>query len=90
MCATIVHAERVRSVASSWEKECGNTLKDAGFVIGRANTRAFWHPEKGVSVVVHGDDFVRVGLQDDLKCVECVVRKKYPMKMRAMLGPDPH
>ena len=55
-----------------------------------ANTCAFWHPERGVSIVVHGDDFVIAGFENDLKYVENVLRKKYPVKMRAMLGPDPN
>ena len=38
---------------------------------------------------MHGDDFVIAGLEDDLKYVENVLRKNYPVKMRAPLGPDP-
>ena len=87
-CARLLYTlYGMRTTASSWEKEYGNTLKDAGFVIGRANTCAFWRPERGVSVVVHGDDFVIAGFENDLKYVENVLRKKYPVKMRAMLGP---
>ena len=88
-CARLLYTlYGMRTAASSWEKEYGNTLKDAVFVIGRANTCAVWHPERGVSVVVHGDDFVIAGFENDLKYVENVLRKKYPVNMRAMLGPD--
>ena len=88
-CARLLYTlYGVRTAASSWEKEYGNTLKDAGFVIGRANTCAFWHPERGVSIGVHGDDFVTAGFENDLN--ENVPRKKYPVKMRATHGPDPN
>ena len=36
---------------------------------------------------MHGDDFVIAGFENDL---ENVLRKKYPVKMRATLGPDPN
>lgn len=78
----------MRTAASSWEKEYSNTLQEAGFEVGKANTCAFWHPERRAAVVVHGDDFVVSGAEGDLKYVEEVLRKKYPVKMRGTLGPD--
>ena len=85
-CARLLYTlYGMKTAASSWEKEYGNTLKDAGFVIGRANTCAFWHPERGVYRCAR-----RCGFENDLKYVENVFRKKYPVKMRATLRPDPN
>jgi hypothetical protein len=80
----------MRTAASNWEREYTKTLGDIGFQVGKANACAFWHPDLKVSIVVHGDDFVMAGMEKDLKYVEKVFREKYPVKMRALLGPEPN
>ena len=39
-------------------------------------------------MVVHGDDFIIEGAECDLRWVEATLRKKYIVKMRALLGPE--
>ena len=79
----------MRQAARNWENEYSKTLKDAGFEIGKANGSTFYHRARGVRVVVHGDDFVIAGQEKDLWWTEGVLRKKYPLKMRGILGPGP-
>ena len=79
----------MRQAARNWEVEYSKTLADAGFVIGRANGSTFYHKERDVRMVVHGDDFVITGREEDLKWTEDVLRRKYPLKMRGLLGPEP-
>ena len=79
----------MRQAARNWEKEYSKTLTDAGFVVGRANGSTFYHEMREVRIVVHGDDFVITGGEEELKWTEDVLRKKYPLKMRGILGPEP-
>ena len=50
-----------RDAALNWALEYGDTLRAAGYVQGRATPCLFQHAELGVSIMVHGDDFVAVG-----------------------------
>ena len=79
----------MRQAARNWEKEHSKTLTDAGFLVGRANGSTFYHEMREVRIVVHGDDFVITGGEEELKWTEDVLRKKYPLKMRGILGPEP-
>ena len=57
----------MRTAASNWEKEYSNTSEMVGFCPGRAAVVAFYHAEREVRIVVHGDDFVVEGKQSDLE-----------------------
>ena len=74
----------LRTAPSSWEKEYTKTMEEAGFVTGLATACAFFHKEKNIRVVVHGDDVIIEGAECDLRWVEAT----YIVKMRAMLGPE--
>ena len=63
--------------ASNWEKEHSKTLEEVGFQPGRATVVAFFHPERDVRIIVHGDDFVVEGGQSDLEWVRDVLAAKY-------------
>ena len=47
-----------RSAARSWQKEFGQTLRDAGFVQGKSNPCLSRHPGRCIRTFVYGDDFV--------------------------------
>ena len=79
-----------RVAAKNWEVEYGGALIAKGFRVGRSNKNTFYHEDRGVRTVVHGDDFVVAGKLDQSKWVEAVMKDKYPIKMRGVLGPDPN
>ena len=90
-CARLLYTlYGMRTAASGWEREYSGTLVEEGFVVGRANAVTFYHPERDVRTMVHGDDFFIEGQENDLKWVENVLRAKYPLKMRGILGPEKH
>ena len=60
-CANLFALYGLRIAASSWEKEYTRTLEEVGFVTGVATTCTFFHEEKNIRVVVHGDDFIIEG-----------------------------
>ena len=59
-----------------------------GFCPWRATVVAFYHAEREVRIVVHGDDFVVEGRQSDLEWVRDVLAAKYILKVRGILGPE--
>ena len=89
-CARLIYTlYGMRTAASNWEKEYSNTWEVVGFRPGRATVVAFYHPDRDVRIVVHGDDFVVEGKQSDLEWVRDVLPAKYILKVRGILGPDP-
>ena len=88
-CAKLMYTlYGLRTAASSWEKEYSQTLEQEGFVAGKATSCTFYHEERDVRVVVHGDDFIIEGRETELQWVRTVLESKYIVKMRAMLGPE--
>ena len=46
-----------RDAAQNWEYKYVEVMEGLGFQRGLANPCAFYHPEREIRVVVHGDDF---------------------------------
>ena len=76
----------MRTAASKWDREYSGTLVDAGFAVGQVTSCAFYHPGRDVRIVVHGDDFVLVGEEEDLEWVRVVLEAKYIVKVRGVLS----
>ena len=64
-----------------------NKLEEVGFRWGLATPVSFYHEEKDVTLVVHGDDFTFAGDNDSLWWVKELISKCYVVKVRARLGP---
>ena len=74
-----------RDAALNWATEYSDTLLKSGYVQGRANGCLFHHPNKDVSILVHGDDFVAVGNDVELAEARATLEDKYKLKVQ-MLG----
>ena len=48
----------------------------------------FYNKEKHISMAVHGDDFTLCGIEEDLLCIQGLMKSWFEVKVRAMLGPD--
>ena len=48
----------------------------------------FLPPEREMEMIVHGDDFIPEGVEEDLDCIIAEHSKKIKMKNRGTLGPD--
>ena len=55
-----------RDAGAMWEDTYRDALEARGFTSGEASPCYFYHPTKGISIVVHGDDFTALGLDPDL------------------------
>ena len=90
----------MRKAASGWEDDCARRLVEDGFRRGRAASTIFYHPKTQVRVVVHSDDFTFAGtvvhgddliieeVECEMRLVEATPRKKYIVKLLAMLGQE--
>ena len=50
----------------------------------------FYHPERDISTVVHGDDFTSLAVESELLWLRDSLTKLFLIKDRGILGPDPH
>ena len=58
-CARLIYTlYGMRVAASNWGKEYSKTLEEVGFQPGRATVVAFFHPERDIRIIVHGDDLL--------------------------------
>ena len=73
-----------RDAALNWANEYADTLRGAGFKQGASNTCLFHNQEIGVSIMVHGDDFVAIGTEDNLKATREVLESKYKIKVEVL------
>ena len=77
-----------RDAALNWSKEYAGTLKSAGFEQGKSNPCLFRHRDLEVAIMVHGDDFIAVGSEENLKATRAVLENKYKIKVE-VLGTKP-
>ena len=77
-----------RPAAQAWETHYAKMMVEAGFRRGSAAPVAFWHPERDLACVVHGDDFILTGEDEDLDWIEALMHSWFEIKVRARLGGD--
>lgn len=78
----------MRPASKGWESECTKKSGLIGFVLGVASPCCFHRVRDGVSVVVHGDDFVFEGPAISLDSIVSALQSHWIIKVRAVLGPD--
>ena len=55
-----------RDAAQNWEAEYSDFMTDVGFTRGKYSPCAFYHTERNIRAVIHGDDFTMLGHDDQL------------------------
>ena len=55
-----------RDASKHWQEEVAKCMAEWGFITGRYNPCMFHHPTREVLCLVHGDDFVSVGEDEQL------------------------
>ena len=79
-----------RDAAQNWENKYSSFLGSLGFDRGLSSPCIFHHKARDMSIVVHGDDFTVLGLESHLHWLTAEFQKEFKIKMRGILGPDPH
>jgi len=89
-CGKLIHwLYGCRPAAQAWEEHYSELLVQHGFKRLKSVPVAFSHKEKDLIGVVHGDDFVFSGLDEDLDFALDVLAKTYELKNRGRLGTGP-
>ena len=76
----------MRGAAQAWEEHFAGKLEAVGFRRGKAAPTVFYHPERGVRLVVHGDDFTFMGVRRQLKWIGGLMKGWYDVKERGIMG----
>ena len=78
-----------RDAAQNWECEYREfMLESAGFQSCMSSPCMFWHQDRNIRCVVHGDDFTLLGSHEQLMWFREKVKEKFQVKFRGMLGPS--
>ena len=86
-CGKLIHwLYGCRPAAQAWEEHYSALLKNHGFKRLKSVPVAFVHETRDMSGVVHGDDFVWEGIDEDLDWVQKLLEDKYELKNRGRLG----
>jgi len=78
-----------RSAACNWQRCYSDLLVSAGFLKASSNPCVFYHPVRKLRTMVHGDDFVSVGSERQLKWMKVVLESKFETKT-SVVGPEAH
>ena len=77
-----------RDAGQLWEDTYANFLISIGFGRGVGSPCCFHHPQRDISIVVHGDDFTALGLAKDLDWYEAQLKSAFEIKVRGRLGEE--
>ena len=75
-----------RDAGSIWEDCYRDALEGMGFTSGISSPCVFWHRERNISVVVHGDDFNALGVAEQLNWYEEQLKLHFEIKIRGRMG----
>ena len=75
-----------RDAGAIWEDCYRDALELIGFKSGTASPCCFYHPERQLKCVVHGDDFTTLGADDDLDWLQTELAKHFELKITGRIG----
>ena len=76
-----------RDAALNWAKAVESAMTGLGFRKGKASACNYRRPARKIDATVHGDDFLIVGSEADLKWVIEGIKKQFDIKSD-ILGPE--
>ncbi len=91
MCAKLEKSMYgTRGAAQNWSIKYETVLvNEMGFVQGKASPCNFYHPERDVRNVVHGDDFTTLATRNHCDWLAEELRKHIDLKVPGVLGSGP-
>lgn len=75
-----------RDAPQIWSGTVKGKMVEVGFGASQLHPSVYWHREKGITIVVHVDDFLCIGSADALDWVYTTLKEHYDLK-RNMLVP---
>ena len=75
-----------QDASNLWQEDYTGTLAQRGYTPGRSNPAVF-HSHRGDGrMLVHGDDFVLLADDREIKAVEQLLKSKYTVKVVSVIG----
>ena len=75
-----------RDAAKGWQEALSSHLEKIGYTRGVGHPSVFYHPDRQIMTLVHGDDYVSTGMQEDLDWLELELQKAYEIQTQKV-GP---
>ncbi len=72
-------------MAQNWEMEYTEMITDAGLKQGSHSACVFYHEQKSIQIVAHGDDFAVLGADESLDWVRGVVQQRMEAMFKGRL-----
>ena len=69
-----------RDAAKGWQETLSAHLVSIGFTRGKGHPCVFFHPERDIKTLVHGDDYVSSGTPESMDWLEKELTKAYEIK----------
>ena len=71
-----------RDAAQNWEVEYSEFLQSIGCNRDISSPCVFYHPERNIRAVVHGDDFILLGSESQLNWLREKISDKFQVKFK--------
>jgi hypothetical protein len=78
-----------RDAAMNWEAEINQTMKELGYIKGKASACVYRHGSMKSTAAIHGDDILVEGDEGDMNKIYEQVKRKYECTMN-MIGEKAH
>ncbi len=69
-----------RNAAQNWESQYESSFLRLGFTQGKSTPCVFYHKQREIRAVEHGDDFTSLADDDQLKWLHEQLTKEYELK----------
>ena len=76
-----------RRAATNWQQHYAGVLVKSGFIVGKKYPCVFYHPNRDISTVVHGDDFTSLAKESDLIWFRESLKRVFEIDDRGIMGP---
>ena len=73
-----------RDAASNFQNEVKIFMQGVGFRAGKYNTCTYWHCDRDIKTMVHGDDFVSSGAEEELRWLEAQMKGRFEIKTQIL------
>lgn len=77
-----------RDAANGWQEELASHLVSIGYRQGKGHPAVFYHAEKDIMTLVHGDDYVSSGSRSAMVWLEEQLQHKYKIKVQKLHRPE--
>ena len=69
-----------RGAAANFQREVTKFMREWGFVVGAYNVSTFYHRQRGLRAMVHGDDFISTESRESLSWMKCRLEDRFEVK----------